>query len=153
QRSRDLFDSADEHDREDKERRALVFGSEEVAIRFDPAERNAFRMQIESFRPTEERAYVFGMLLDPPSEHAETSSTSGKRRAEEAVSDLQRVGEQLENAPHPVAVFADDGHAIIANAAFRKQVEDASAGKDISQASIADTAGDTEQDFHSILAG
>jgi PAS domain S-box-containing protein len=155
QRSRDLFDSADEHDREDKERRALVFGSEEVAIRFDPAARNAFRMQIESFRPTEERAYVFGMLMDAPPERTETPAMAAKRLAEDAVSDLQRVQELLENAPHPVGIFADDGRAIIANAAFRQQVEDASAGKEASQASTADAVGpsSTEQDFHSLLAG
>jgi PAS domain S-box-containing protein len=156
QRSSDLFDPADEHDREDKERRALVFGSEEVAIRFDAPARNAFRMQIESFRPTEERAYVFGMFLDAPAEHAEAPTTPAKRRTEGSGGDLQRIREHLENASYPVGIFADDGRAIVANAVFRRQVEDASTATAVFPAPIADAdtgSSNGEQDFHSILAG
>ncbi|MDL2409339.1 response regulator [Rhizobium calliandrae] len=65
-RSRDLFDSGEEVDREDKERRALVFGSEEMALCFDPTGRSRSRVQIESFSPSQDRLYVFGMFLDAP---------------------------------------------------------------------------------------
>ncbi len=63
-RSRDLFDSGEEIDREDKERRALVFGSEETALCFDPTGSDRSRVQIESFSPSQDRFYVFGMFLD-----------------------------------------------------------------------------------------
>ncbi|OCJ05442.1 hybrid sensor histidine kinase/response regulator [Agrobacterium sp. 13-626] len=65
-RSRDLFDSGEEVDREDKERRSLVFGSEETALCFDPAGHVRSRVQIESFSPSEDRLYVFGIFLDAP---------------------------------------------------------------------------------------
>jgi PAS domain-containing protein len=58
QRSGDLFDSSEECDREDKERRALVFGGEELAICIDPANGNAVRVEVERFLPTEDRPYV-----------------------------------------------------------------------------------------------
>jgi signal transduction histidine kinase/ActR/RegA family two-component response regulator len=66
ERSGCLLEAAEEYDRQDKERRALVFGTEEVAIRLDPGRHRAFRIQIESFAPSEERTYVFGMFMDDP---------------------------------------------------------------------------------------
>jgi signal transduction histidine kinase/CheY-like chemotaxis protein len=65
-RSRDLFDSSEEIGREDKERRALVFGGEETALCFSPGGVVRSHVQIESFSPAEDRLYVFGMFLDAP---------------------------------------------------------------------------------------
>ncbi|CAN7364669.1 response regulator [Rhizobium rhizogenes] len=77
-RSRDLFDSGEEVDREDKERRVLVFGSEETALCFDPAGRVRSRVQIESFSPAEDRLYVFGIFLDAPAVPSVTPSEVGE---------------------------------------------------------------------------
>ena len=61
-RSRELFDRPEEEDREDKERRALVFGTEENAICFDAAGRHHERIQIESFSPSPDRSNVLGIV-------------------------------------------------------------------------------------------
>ncbi|WP_409527076.1 response regulator [Rhizobium sp. P32RR-XVIII] len=63
-RTREILDRPEEEEREDKERRALVFGTEENAICFDAAETVHARIQIESFMPSEERAYVLGIFAD-----------------------------------------------------------------------------------------
>ncbi|SCB26825.1 response regulator [Rhizobium multihospitium] len=65
-RSHDLLDAGESADREDRERRALVFGSEEVALCFDGSGRQRSRIQIESFSPSEDRVYIFGVFLDAP---------------------------------------------------------------------------------------
>ncbi|UWU19854.1 MULTISPECIES: response regulator [unclassified Rhizobium] len=111
-RSRDLFDSGEEVDREDKERRALVFGSEEMALCFDPTGRERSRVQIESFSPSEDRLYVFGMFLDAP---AVLSRSSSDRESGHIASDVDEIGLYrtiLEDLP--VAVFARDAsHRLI----------------------------------------
>ncbi|SCB10511.1 response regulator [Rhizobium hainanense] len=65
-RSHDLLDAGESADREDRERRALVFGSEEVALCFDGSGRQRSRIQIESFSPSEDRVYIFGVFLEAP---------------------------------------------------------------------------------------
>ena len=64
QRSSDVFSADGDGDCEDKERRALVFGTEETAVRFDEPGGQAFRFHIESFRPNDERGYIFAMMRD-----------------------------------------------------------------------------------------
>ncbi|KQV64602.1 response regulator [Rhizobium sp. Root1220] len=61
-RSRDLFDLPEEEEREDKERRALVFGSEENALCFCADGTGHERVRIESFAPSENRVYVLGLF-------------------------------------------------------------------------------------------
>ncbi|NTJ67494.1 response regulator [Agrobacterium rhizogenes] len=65
-RSHDLLDAGESADIEDRERRALVFGSEEVALCFDASGRRRSRIQIESFSPSEDRVYIFGVFLEAP---------------------------------------------------------------------------------------
>ncbi|WP_349956040.1 response regulator [Rhizobium sp. ZPR3] len=65
-RSHDLLDAGESADIEDRERRALVFGSEEVALCFDASGRQRSRIQIESFSPSEDRVYIFGVFLEAP---------------------------------------------------------------------------------------
>ena len=65
-RSYDLLDAGESADREDRERRALVFGSEEVALCFDTSGHQRSRIQIESFSPSEDRVYIFGVFLEAP---------------------------------------------------------------------------------------
>ncbi|OWK25126.1 hypothetical protein AJ87_13810 [Rhizobium yanglingense] len=61
-RTREILDRPEEEEREDKERRALVFGTEETAICFDAAATEHERIRIESFMPSEDRAYVLGIF-------------------------------------------------------------------------------------------
>ncbi|MBB4566102.1 response regulator [Rhizobium leucaenae] len=111
-RSRDLFDSGEEADREDKERRALVFGSEEMALCFDPTGCERSRVQIESFSPSEDCLYVFGMFLDAPA--APSRSPSG-RESGDIPGDVDEIGLYrtiLEDLP--VAAFVRDAsHRLI----------------------------------------
>ncbi len=61
-RSRELIDTPEEEAREDKERRALVFASEESAVCFDSRGFGRERVRIESFSPSEDRVYVLGIF-------------------------------------------------------------------------------------------
>ncbi|MFK0162285.1 response regulator [Rhizobium sp. NPDC090279] len=65
-RSHDLLDAGESADIEDRERRALVFGSEEIALCFDASGEHRSRIQIESFSAAEDRVYIFGMFLGAP---------------------------------------------------------------------------------------
>ncbi|NLR96842.1 response regulator [Rhizobium sp. P38BS-XIX] len=106
-RSHDLLDAGESAEREDKERRALVFGSEETAMCFDAAGRQRSRLQIESFSPSEDRVYVFGMFPDTPAaSHADNSAGRDDF--------FRTILEDL-----PVATFVRDaGHRLVyANAA------------------------------------
>jgi PAS domain S-box-containing protein len=113
-RGSELFDQPDEQDREDKERRAIVFGSEEVASGFDRSRGRPFRLQIESFMPTEDRSYIFGMFQDVPDEPGRTPCEDTDDE-----SDIARIRESLEHAAYPVGIFAADGRMLVANAAYR----------------------------------
>jgi PAS domain S-box-containing protein len=141
QRDGDLFDPADDRDREDRERRAIVFGTEEIATCFDAHRGSPFRLQIESFMPSEDRSYVFGMFLDAPATVARTSYEGA-----DPGGDIARIRERLENAPHPVGIFADDGRALVANAAYRAQKAAPAVGEP-TKANAEDNA-----TVHSILA-
>ncbi|RFB92914.1 hybrid sensor histidine kinase/response regulator [Rhizobium leguminosarum bv. trifolii] len=130
-RSRELFDRPEEEDREDKERRALVFGSEENAICFDAANLQHERIQIESFSPSPERIYVLGIF------EARERRAVGKREiggSSQTVNDfgpaadLAQVREALEKFDHPIGIFAADGRPLVVNAAHRKGGHSAPAG-------------------------
>ncbi len=112
-RSRDLFDSGEEVDREDKERRALVFGSEETALCFDPTGHIRSRVQIESFSPAEDRLYVFGMFLDAPAVPSVASSKAGNGDLPGgSVDEIGLYRTILEDLP--VAAFVRDaGHRLV----------------------------------------
>ncbi|NKJ03886.1 response regulator [Rhizobium sp. SG741] len=113
-RSHDVLDAVESADREDRERRALVFGSEETALCFDPTGRQRARMQIESFSPSEDRVYVFGMSVDAPAASDDISTDGKEGGSLDEVSFFRTVLEDL-----PVATFVRDANhrLIYANAA------------------------------------
>jgi PAS domain S-box-containing protein len=113
-RSHDLLDVGESADREDRERRALVFGSEEVALCFDTSGRQRARIQIESFSPSEDRVYIFGLFLAAPATARDASSAEVARRDVHEAGFFRSVLEDL-----PVATFVRDAaHQLIyANAA------------------------------------
>ncbi|OWV76603.1 hybrid sensor histidine kinase/response regulator [Rhizobium sp. R339] len=126
-RSRELFDRPEEEDREDKERRALVFGSEENAICFDAASLHHERIQIESFSPSPERIYVLGIFEARERRAAGNRESGGSPRTVND-SDLAQVREALEKLDHPIGIFAADGRPLVVNAAYRDGERPASAG-------------------------
>jgi len=112
-RSRELFDRPEEEEREDRERRALVFGTEESAIAFDSAGLSHERVLIESFSPSQDRAYVLGIF------DARETRRAIPDVADTIAADLGRIREALENLDYPIGIFAEDGRPLIVNAAYR----------------------------------
>ncbi|AYG66957.1 MULTISPECIES: response regulator [unclassified Rhizobium] len=113
-RSQDLLDAGESADREDKERRALVFGSEEVALCFDAWGRQRSRVEIESFSPSEDRVYIFGVFLAATAAARDAFAAGAARRPADEAGFFRSVLEGL-----PVATFVrDSSHRLIyANAA------------------------------------
>ncbi|MBW9055222.1 response regulator [Rhizobium mesosinicum] len=112
-RSRELFDRPEEEEREDRERRALVFGTEESAISFDAAGLSHERVLIESFSPSQDRAYVLGIF------EAREPRQAIPEVADTMAADLGRIRATLENLSHPIGIFAEDGRPLVVNAAYR----------------------------------
>ncbi|MBX4888289.1 response regulator [Rhizobium bangladeshense] len=137
-RTRELFDRPEEEDREDKERRALVFGTEENAICFDAESLHHERVQIESFSPSPDRIYVLGIF-----EARERRVIAGREMIgnpgiggchgnvgdSETAADLARVREALENLDHPIGIFTADGRPLVVNAAYRNGALPVAAGE------------------------
>ncbi|TCL74629.1 signal transduction histidine kinase [Rhizobium sp. BK251] len=123
-RTSEMFAGAEARDREDKERRALVFGTEELASCLDPSGSERFEFQIESFIPSQDRAYILGLVHEKIAGRAigEGQPSNANRNA-----DLERIQEALETVPYPLGIFADDGRTIVANAAYRAGEDDSSA--------------------------
>ncbi|WP_086994416.1 response regulator [Rhizobium sullae] len=114
-RSREILDRPEEEEREDKERRALVFGTEETVICFDPAGATHERVRIESFMPSEDRAYVLGIF--EARVQVRRPVLSGPDQA--LLADFERVRATVEKLDHPIGIFADDGRPLIVNSAYR----------------------------------
>ncbi|KRB50737.1 histidine kinase [Rhizobium sp. Root708] len=139
-RSRELFDRPEEEDREDKERRALVFASEESAICFDAVGNAHDRVRIESFTVSEDRVYVLGLF-----------ETTGRARRRDVPTfpamDHDTEAELLRSIMEalPVAAFVRDAdHRLIyANACY-----EAFTGK-----VRAEMLGKTEQEMFGEAAG
>ena len=89
-RTRETLDRPEEEEREDKERRALVFGTEENAICFDVAGTAHVRIQIESFMPSEERAYVLGLFADSGSRLKQRENELQRRLVQPNAADRAR---------------------------------------------------------------
>ena len=104
-RSHDLLDEGESAEREDKERRALVFGSEEMALCFDADGRQRSSIQIESFSPSEDRLYVFGIFPDTLVA-SRGASAAASVIEKTGISDLKLRETQLSEAP-PEALHHD----------------------------------------------
>ncbi|ANK86784.1 MULTISPECIES: response regulator [unclassified Rhizobium] len=137
-RSRELFDRPEEEDREDKERRALVFGTEENAICYDAEGLGHQRIQIESFSPSPERIYVLGIFearerravaLGGIAGNPEIGGSSRTVNDSGNAADLAQVREALENLSHPIGIFAADGRPLVVNAAYRNGATPVAAGE------------------------
>lgn len=104
-RSHEILDVGESAEREDKERRALVFASEETALCFDVAGRQRSRIQIESFSPSEDRVYIFGVFLDAPAVFGAASAADGFQEKIDRAGFFRTVLEDL-----PVATFVRDAN-------------------------------------------
>ncbi|MDC9834296.1 response regulator [Rhizobium binxianense] len=126
-RSRELFDRPEEEEREDRERRALVFGTEENAICFDATGLGHERIQIESFSPSPDRAYVLGIfeVREQPRRAVDARGIAGDPGI---AADFARVRAALEKLDHPIGIFGDDGRPLVVNAAYRDGRRPAPAG-------------------------
>lgn len=140
-RSRELFDRPEEQDREDKERRALVFASEESAICFDTTGLGYDRVRIESFMLSPERVYVLGLFETEHKAMRARGRQKGPSIDGSAELDLLRaIMEAL-----PVAAFARDEHHRLIYANERFEV--------FTGQSRAQALGKTEQEMFGEAAG
>ena len=136
-RSRELFDRPEEEEREDRERRALVFGTEENAICFDAAGISHERIQIESFSPSPDRSYVLGIFerREPPrraisdAANAGIAPDPGSVTAPGIDTDFASVRDALEKLDYPIGIFARDGRPLVVNAAYRNGAKPAAVGE------------------------
>lgn len=141
-RSLELFDRPEEEDREDKERRALVFGTEESANCFDAAGIGHDRVRIESFMPSEGRIYILGLFETQRRGAARVAGSPQTRIGDEAseVGLLRAIMEAL-----PVAAFVrDEEHRLV----YANQCYEIFTGQ-----SRADVLGKTEQEIFGDHAG
>ncbi|OEC98382.1 MULTISPECIES: response regulator [unclassified Rhizobium] len=109
-RSHDLLDAAESADREDRERRALVFGSEEVALCFDGSGRQRSRIQIESFSPSEDRVYIFGVFLEasPKTLHQDLDNILRSMPIGVLIHDSDYIVEYVNDAFYDIFEFSKD---------------------------------------------
>ncbi len=121
-RSRELIDTPEEETREDKERRALVFASEENAVCFDAHGVSYERLRIESFSPSEDRVYVLGIFerrASRGSEHPAGSkpapSTTELANSRALTDDLQSI---LRALPVGVMILDERRSVLYANDEF-----------------------------------
>ncbi|MEK1895164.1 MAG: response regulator [Rhizobium sp.] len=115
-RSRELVDTPEEEIREDKERRALVFASEESAVCFDAGAVGHERVRIESFSPSEDRVYILGLFERKALRHGSDSrSASALARSQALTEDLQNI---LRALPVGVMILDDKRDVLYANDEF-----------------------------------
>ncbi|CAN7410065.1 response regulator [Rhizobium sp. LjRoot258] len=115
-RSRELVDTPEEEIREDKERRALVFASEESAVCFDAGAVGYQRVRIESFSPSEDRVYILGLFERKAPRHGSDSrSASALARSQALTEDLQNI---LRALPVGVMILDDKRDVLYANDEF-----------------------------------
>lgn len=123
-RSRELIDTPEEEAREDKERRALVFASEESAVCFDSRGFGRERVRIESFSPSEDRVYVLG-IFERTAPHQDggdqltgakpTLSASDLARSRALTDDLEGI---LRALPVGVMILDEERNVLYANDEF-----------------------------------
>lgn len=115
-RSRELIDTPEEETREDKERRALVFASEESAVCFDSRGAGHERVRIESFSPSEDRVYVLGIFEKrAPRCSDDRPSASDLAHSQALREDLQNI---LHALPVGVMILDDKRNVLYANDEF-----------------------------------
>ncbi len=117
-RSRELFDRPEEQDREDKERRALVFGSEESTLCFDATGDVHDRVRIESFALSEERIYVLGMFEE--ARKAARPKWPATRALGENSTDIDFLRHVIEALPVAAFVRDEDHRLVYANASYEQ---------------------------------
>ncbi|KAF5886787.1 PAS domain-containing protein, partial [Rhizobium sp. PEPV16] len=82
------------------------------------------RIQIESFSPSPDRAYVLGMfeVREPTRQAMGDPGIAGDPRITSdtgVAADFARVREALEQLDQPIGIFAEDGRPLVVNAAYR----------------------------------
>ena len=115
-RSRELIDTPEEETREDKERRALVFASEESAACFGSRGAEHERVRIESFSPSADRVYVLGIFEKrAPRRSDDRPSASDLAHSQALTEDLQNI---LHALPVGVMILDDKRNVLYANDEF-----------------------------------
>jgi PAS domain S-box-containing protein len=112
-------------ERDDNERRCLIFGGPERARYMQPFGGGSYVISLQRQRLSEDFTILVGMFT-PSTEMLATSirpaanedgPSSSQPRSIEA--DLDRIREVIEDLDEPIGIFAEDGRELITNAAYR----------------------------------
>jgi PAS domain S-box len=117
QTSSQMLSRPEEYEREDRERRALVFGEDTTALCYDPDGHERHALRIERFLTEDDQPYLFAYFDEMPAGRA-----SGKPSGELSVQsgDITRVFPLLEEMPSPVFVRDEQNRMLFANKAYRE---------------------------------
>ena len=126
-RGDEIGEATGHEDRQEHERRCLVFGNAERARYFHPFGGGSFTIAMERQRLSGDVSIVTGIFTPSTDILASSLMASELRlpRDEDGLSsaDLQRVRDALESLDRPVAIFAEDGRELVVNAAYRERGE------------------------------
>ncbi|TDH38597.1 response regulator [Pseudohoeflea suaedae] len=131
QQSHQHFEASEHADRDEKERRSLVFGKEQVALFTHPLNNQCYRILIERLRDPDGKPFVCGHF-EPVSgaRHDDTSVQAGTRSRPAQVSvqaddpdaaagnDHLLLKSAIEQAGIPMAVEDDRGRLVAASASY-----------------------------------
>ncbi|MBR0554712.1 response regulator [Ciceribacter sp. L1K23] len=114
--SSELLSRPEEHEREDRERRVLVFGEEATALCYDPAGHERHALKVERFLTEDDLPYLFAFFETLP-------FVGGSRPLLPSVNDageIATLAAMIEELPSPMFMRDDANRMILANRAYRE---------------------------------
>jgi len=130
QKSHQHFDSAEYDDRDEKERRSLVFGKEQTAYFVHPMKNVRYRIRIERARDASGKTFITGHFEPICGVRFETGTETGEEsrarfapilgssRGHEVNDDYALLKAAVEAAPIPMAVEDSHGRLLAASASY-----------------------------------
>ncbi|KJS09071.1 MAG: hypothetical protein VR78_16835 [Hoeflea sp. BRH_c9] len=125
QKSHHHFDSVEQNDRDEKERRSLVFGKDQVALFAHPLKGGRYRIRIHRQRQTSGKTFIVGHFepiagvrfetgqrREPELELASHKPQTSQDPEAALRGDHKLLRAAIEAASYPIAVFAPDGRTI-----------------------------------------
>lgn len=126
-KSHQHFESTEQNDRDEKERRALVFGKDQVALFAHPLKEGRYRIRIRRERQSNGKLFIVGHFETAAGVRFETSALSHTvEPAQHADSadvvlrgDYVLLKSVIEQATQPIGVFDSQGRMVAASADYK----------------------------------